>query len=166
MSHETDITTSALQMLDAADAAVLAVLRNLHAELDPVPAGLTDDLKFALTVQALHAEVAELQLVGTDTGVRSLEYTRAETLTFSGGPFTTMINVVSSGPDEVRIDGWVTGGPATIELRERERTSTIDIGSEGRFVFERVRRGMVQFVLYPVAGDSGSKPVITPSIDL
>ena len=37
------------------------------ARIDPVPAGLTDDVKFALTVHALHAEVAELQRLGLES---------------------------------------------------------------------------------------------------
>ncbi|MBD3784544.1 MAG: carboxypeptidase regulatory-like domain-containing protein [Micrococcales bacterium] len=155
----------ATERLDDVDATVLQALRDLHARLDPVPAGLTDDVKFALTVQALHAEVAELTRVGADEAlVRSVDYTRAETLTFTGGPFTAMVSVVATGTDEVRIDGWVTGGPVRVELRERDRTRSVDVEDEGRFVLEGVHRGLVQFVLHPV--DEGTKPVITPSIEL
>ena len=130
MSANIDPTTLPL---DESDVALLAALRALHAELDPVPAGLTDDVKFALTVQALHAEVAELTRLSAD---------------------------------EVRIDGWVTGGAVRIELRERSRTSSVEVDQDGRFSFEPVARGMVQFVLYPLDHSPGGKPVITPSIDL
>lgn len=153
------------ESLDHVDATVLRALRRLHARLDPVPAGLTDDVKFALTVQALHAQVAELTRVGADDAlVRSVDYTRAETLTFTGGPFTAMVTVVATGPDEVRVDGWVTGGPVRVELRERDRMTSVDVEEEGRFVLDGVRRGLVQFVLHPVDGDV--KPVITPAIEL
>ncbi len=153
--------------LDEKDYALLDALRALHAELDPVPAGLTDDIKFALTVQALHAEVAELTRLSADSAlVRSVDYTRAETLTFTGGAFTTMVSIVGIGPDDVRIDGWVTGGPVRIELRERSRTSSVEVDEEGRFAFEPVSRGMVQFVLYPLDEATGGKPVITPSIEV
>ncbi len=164
MSANIDPTTLPL---DESDVALLAALRALHAELDPVPAGLTDDVKFALTVQALHAEVAELTRLSADSAlVRSVDYTRAETLTFTGGAFTTMVSIVGIGPDEVRIDGWVTGGAVRIELRERSRTSSVEVDQDGRFSFEPVARGMVQFVLYPLDHSPGGKPVITPSIDL
>ncbi len=155
----------ATEGLDDVDATVLRALRDLHSRLDPVPAGLTDDVKFALTVQALHADVAELTRVGADSAlVRSVDYTRAETLTFTGGPFTAMVTVVTTGPEEARIDGWVTGGPVRVELRERDRTTSVDVEDEGRFVLEGVRRGLVQFVLYPV--DDATKPVITPAIEI
>lgn len=153
------------EKLDDVDATVLRALRELHARLDPVPAGLTDDIKFALSVQALHAEVAELTRVGADDAlVRSVDYTRAETLTFTGGPFTAMVTVAASGPDEVRVDGWVTGGPVRVELRERDRMTSVDVEEEGRFVLEGVHRGLVQFVLHPI--DDDIKPVITPVIEL
>lgn len=164
MSAHIDPTT---MPLDESDLALLSALRTLHAELDPVPAGLTDDVKFALTVQALHAEVAELTRLSADRElVRSVDYTRAETLTFTGGAFTTMVSIVGIGPDDVRIDGWVTGGPVRIELRERSRTSAVEVDQDGRFAFEPVSRGLVQFVLYPLDENAGGKPVITPSIDL
>ena len=74
MSANIDPTTLPL---DESDVALLAALRALHAELDPVPAGLTDDVKFALTVQALHAEVAELTRLSADSAlVRSVKWPR------------------------------------------------------------------------------------------
>lgn len=151
--------------LDTLDTEALGGLRELHARLDPVPAGLADEVKFALTVQALQAEVAELTRLGADeSAVRTVDYTRAETLSFSGGPFTAMVTIVDRGPGSLRIDGWVTGGAVRVELRQRDRTSTIDVEEDGRFVFEDVEHGLVQFVLHPLQG--GGRPVITPSIDL
>jgi hypothetical protein len=153
--------------LDEVDADVLSSLRALHARLDPVPAGLTDDVKFALTVQALHAEVAELSRVAADEAlVRSVDYTPAETLTFTGGPFTAMVTTVPAGPESVRVDGWVTGGPVGVELRGREGSTTVEVEDEGRFVFEDVPRGAVQFILHPRSGGADARPVITPSVTL
>lgn len=161
------IDAAAGQPLDDTDVRVLHDLRHLHAELDPMPGALTDDVKFALTVQALHAEVADLQRLESGlTGVRSVDYTRATTFTFTGGAFTTMVSVIETAPGELRIDGWLTGGDATVELRERQRSSSVDVEDEGRFAFEGVQRGLVQFVLYPKGQGADATPVITPSIDL
>ena len=44
--------------------------------LDPVPAGLVERVQFGITLDALHAEIAELQRTADLVGVRSGEATR------------------------------------------------------------------------------------------
>jgi hypothetical protein len=149
---------------DEIDDEILASIRTLHETLDPVPPGLADDVKFALTVQALHAQVAELTRLAP-SGVRTTDYTRATSVTFSGADLTAMLTIAPAGPGRVRIDGWVTGGPAVIELREHDRTRTAETDESDRFAFDDVHSGMVQFVLYPLNG-AGGNPVITPSFDV
>ena len=56
--------------LDGTDTLVLGAVRELFSRTDPMPSGLTDRIKFELTLAALHAEVAELQEL-THTGVRA-----------------------------------------------------------------------------------------------
>jgi len=51
----------AAQPLDDLDRSILDTVAEVFRAADPVPAGLTEAIKFALTVQAMHAEVAELQ---------------------------------------------------------------------------------------------------------
>ena len=46
--------------LDAYDAEVLARINQLYAELDPVPVDLVDRLQFAISLDALEVELAEL----------------------------------------------------------------------------------------------------------
>ena len=65
-----DESTLASEPLDTLDEQVLLTVRNMHARLDPVPSGLTDRIKFELTLAALHAEIAELQRVSL-AGVRA-----------------------------------------------------------------------------------------------
>lgn len=153
--------------LDAEDDAVLAAVREVFDRIDPVPAGLGDQVKFALTVRALEAEIAELQrLPMAGTAVRSMDYTRAETVTFASGSLTAMVTITHLDRDSVRIDGWVTGGRVEVELRERSRSSTVETDEDGRFVFASVARGLAQFVLRPLEAGSAQRPVITPSIEL
>ena len=53
-------TDTATGPFDSTDEAVLRELRETAARLDPCPADLAERVKFALTVQALQAEVAQL----------------------------------------------------------------------------------------------------------
>lgn len=162
----TDPADPADQPLDAVDGAVLAGVRELYAALDPVPEAMGERVKFALTVQALEAEIAELQRLPVESmAVRSVDYARAETITFTSDHLTAMVTITGVDADTVRIDGWVTGGPVEVELRERTRSSSVEADEDGRFVFVTVGRGMVQFVIRPTGG-SGHRPVITPSLEV
>lgn len=152
-------------MWDDTDDAILRDIQTMYDATDPVPSGLVEDVKFALTVQHLHAQIADLTRL-TPLGVRSeVDYTRASTFSFSGGDLTAMVSIRPQDPRHVRIDGWVTGGPVRVELRARDRTSSVDADESGRFVFEDVHTGLVQFVLYPL-DSPGQSPVITPSFDV
>ncbi len=155
-----------LEPLDQYDEHVLRGVREIHARLDPVPAQLADDIKFALSVQALHAEVAELQRLGAEGSlVRSVDYTRAETLTFTSDQLSVMVTITELDSDHVRLDGWVTGADAVeVELRAGSRSSSSTADDDGRFAFTDVSHGMVQFVFHPA--DPASRPVITPNVEI
>lgn len=152
--------------LDQFDERILAGVREVAARLDPVPAELATDIKFALSVRALHAEVAELQRLGAEGSlVRSVDYARAETLTFTSDRLSVMVTITDLDGEHVRLDGWVTGaGAIDIELRERSRSSTTRADADGRFVIASVARGMIQFVFHP--SESGQRPVITPHVEI
>ena len=155
----------AAQPLDEIDDRILAAIADVLRANDPVPAGLADDVKFALTVQALHAEVAELQRLGAETALARSEYTRTQTLTFSAEALSAMVTLSPIDDDEVRVDGWVTGldASATVELRADSGTTTAEVDEDGRFTFERAPRGLVRFVFLPT-GDI--RPVITPTVEI
>jgi hypothetical protein len=163
MTRDIDPT---LAPLDEFDERVLAGVREVRARLDPVPAELADDIKFALSVQALHAEVAELQRLGAEgTLVRSVDYARAETLTFTSDQLSVMVTITILDDARVRLDGWVTATSGVdIVLRQESRSSTTHSDDDGRFAFASVPRGMVQFVFHPT-GDA-QRPVITPHVEI
>ena len=57
--------------IDAEDLALLGRVARLYDTLDPVPAGLVERIQFGITLDALHAEIAELQRSGDLVGVRA-----------------------------------------------------------------------------------------------
>ncbi|MGL5866640.1 MAG: hypothetical protein ACRCYX_12380 [Dermatophilaceae bacterium] len=158
----------ALEPLDDVDAQVLRATAALFDDIDPVPAGLVDDIKFALTVQALQAEVAELQRAGANEYLVRSEYTQTPTLTFSAESVSAMVTLTASSADTVRIDGWVTGhdGPVTVEVRDAAFATVVSTrtDADGRFVLEDLDRRLVRFVFRPE--DATVNPVITPAVEI
>ena len=161
------------QPLDATDAALLGEIARLYEEVDPVPHGLTDRLSFALALDELYAEVAEMSRVPMDlAGVRGdLAAVRTETLTFTAQSLTAMITVTHVGPDRVRLDGWVAPAQRLqVGLRmQRGRLETL-ADAAGRFSFVDLPDGFVQLSFHPETGgdggDDGGSAVVTPSFEL
>lgn len=157
--------------IDARDLSNLAHVRDLFGRTDPVPAGLTDRLKYAISVHVLHADVAELvesvQLATRTTEARRAEPTPTESVTFTAASVSLMVSM-SRTPDDagVRIDGWVTCGGAEIDVVSSGVTRTVTSDEHGRFVFEDVARGPIHFIIRTHPGDLRVRPVITPTIEV
>jgi hypothetical protein len=152
------------QPLDGTDLALLAELAGSYARLDPVPAGMTDRIKFALTVRSLEAEVA--QLVETRAlAVRGGDTRRIESVTFSAGRVSLMVSTTPSGTN-VRIDGWVTSAGARVEAKHDNGVSVAEADEHGRFVMDAVPHGSVMFVIRLDPGDPDETPVVTPRIEV
>lgn len=161
-----DVDDLAGRPIDDADLRILARMAALWDAGDPVPDGLVDRIQFGITLDALHAEIAELQRSGDLAGVRSQEATEAQTITFTSASLTTMVTITATSADRVRIDGWAApGGGVHVELHVAGQTITTDADADGRFVFDDVPRGLAQFLLRPPAG-TAQAPVVTPSIEL
>lgn len=152
--------------IDDDDIRILTRMARLYDTNDPVPDGLVDRVQFAITLDALHAELAELQRSSDLVGVRSPEATEAQTITFTSASLTTMVTITATSADRVRIDGWAApGGGLTVELHIAGRALSTVADPDGRFVFDGVPRGLGQFLLRPPSG-SAQSPVVTPSIEL
>ncbi len=156
--------------IDERDLVNLRQLRDLYAHADPVPAGLGERLKFAITVQALHAEVAELMesaLLATRGG-SGADSTRIDSVTFSSPSVNLMVSVSESEAQEglVRIDGWVTRPGATVEAVMGDRALTEKTDANGRFVLHDLPHGPIHFVIRVDPSDATARPVITPTIDV
>lgn len=149
------------------DVRILGRVAGLYDVLDPVPSGLVSRIKFGITLDALHAEIAELQRSSDLVGVRTDEATEVQTVTFTSASLTTMVTITPVSAERVRIDGWAApGGGVEVELRTGSESLTTSADPDGRFVFEDVPRGPAQFILRPPSSASSQRPVVTPSIEL
>lgn len=156
----------AAEPMDADDVRALALVRTHLATVDPVPAGLTERVKFAMTVASLEAEVAHIINEGAMAGsVRTTEYDRATTVTFESDGLSIMVTLEEASRGTTTVRGWVTAPGAEVELRERARSTTTSADDEGRFVFEGVERGTVHLVIRH-HDEPGARPVITPGIEI
>ena len=164
--------TSHTDAIDARDIANLSHVRDLFGHADPVPSDLAERVKFALTVHALHAEVAELMdsaLLTTRGAEATVEPTPTESVTFTAASLSLM---VSAGPmdsdeleDRVRVDGWVTTPGARVEAVTAEGSSSVISDANGRFVLDDLPHGPVHFVVTD-PGNEDTRPVITPTIQI
>ena len=152
--------------LDAYDADVLSRIHQLYAQLDPVPLDLVDRLQFAISLDALEVELAELQLESGELLAARAEPTSAvQTLTFTSDSITTTVNISSDGPDRVRIDGWIApGGASVVELHQGRLVRQIPADEDGRFVFTDVEQALPRFLIRPESADA--LPVATPAVEI
>ena len=152
--------------IDEQDLRVLATLRTVVQASDPVPSGLAERAKFAMSVAALEAEIAEITTTTSElAGVRSTQYDRASTITFSSDHLSAMITIEVMDGGTARISGWVTSPPVWVELRERSRTQSTTTDTEGRFSFGSAERGLVHLVFRRTDAPE-ERPVITPAIEI
>ncbi len=153
---------------DDLDRRTLDLLRDIYTAGDPVPPGLVERVKFAITLDDLEAEVARLQRDAQPLLLaRSEEALKARTVTFTSDTLTTMVTISEVSPDRVRLDGWAApGANVSVELRVGQARHHVVADEDGRFVFDAVEHGLAQLVLRPSEEGGGSHPVITPAIEL
>lgn len=146
---------------DEADDAILAGVRALVDAADPVPAGMADRTRFALTVHALHAEVAELTRTEALAVRAAEEPVPTESMTFTSGSLSLMLSARDDGAGTLRLDGWVTRGGAQVEVCRDGGPTTVTADGNGRFVLTGLAHGSVYFV---VRDASLERPVVTPTV--
>jgi hypothetical protein len=155
--------------VDERDLMNLWQVKELFSHADPVPSDLTDRIKFELTVQALHAEVAELTdsaLLAT-RGETRVEPTPIESVTFNAAAVSLMVTANESELEgRVRVDGYVTVPGASVEAMTVEGTRSADSDANGRFVMDDLPHGAVHFVIRVDPHDETARPVITPTIQV
>lgn len=166
MTPTNDEDLLAGQPIDVDDERALALIRAHLEVMDPVPGDLAEQVKFAMTVASLEAEVAHLMSESSLAGtVRTTEYDRATTVTFESDGLSIMVTLEEADRGTTTVRGWVTAPGAEVELRERSRSATTTADDEGRFVFEGVERGTVHLVIRH-QDEPGARPVITPGIEI
>jgi len=167
MSHD-DATLALLAdgTLDADDSLIFESLARMVEAADPVPVGLVERIGMALTIEALHAEVAELRLVGEPAlAVRADETSiEAGTITFTTDVLTVMISVHAEA-GRVRVDGWAAPAEEIdVELHQGGDVTITTSDEDGRFSFVDLERGPARLVLRRPS--EPTIPVVTPQIEL
>ena len=151
--------------IDDHDVALLGELRELHELVDPPAADLADRVKIAMTVAALHAEIAEI--VSTPlVAARDDVAAATQTITFASGDLALMITLSNETPTTVTLDGWVTAPGARIDVHMPSGVVAVDADEHGRFEVEGIVRGRTWFVVWPEGPDGGAVPMVTPTVDL
>lgn len=153
--------------LDAYDDLIMSRIAALYELIDPVPGDLTERLQFAITLDALNVEIAELQRLPEPNAARGDEQSsEVKTLTFTSDSLTTMVALSPDGPDRVRIDGWVApSAGVSVELRQGLLCWHATADSDGRFVFADVAHGLTRFVVR-APEPASHPPVATPAVEI
>jgi hypothetical protein len=164
--QDDDLARRAEAPLDDSDDALLRELAGVLDAVDPVPAGLVQRVQFALALDELHAEVAQIVRTPADpVAVRADRTVEAgvETITFTSQDLRVMVAV---GRDEVgggvRVDGWIS--PAgVVEVVARREAGDHEVVSDetGRFVLSGLGHGHVQLVFR-----MGARTVVTPAFEV
>ncbi|HWC22579.1 MAG TPA: carboxypeptidase regulatory-like domain-containing protein [Flexivirga sp.] len=149
--------------IDGTDEQILHALGEIVSASDPVPAALTDRVKFALTVEALGAQVAEL-LEQQPAGVRSA-YDTITTVTFSGDEVTVLLTLDSEHRPRRRITGWLSTPEAGVQVHGPDGEVAAEVDEDGRFEVDFSRSGLVHLVIQPTT-EPPSRPVVTPPIQI
>ncbi|ALG07374.1 hypothetical protein [Kibdelosporangium phytohabitans] len=148
--------------LDGLDHAILAGVKDMWRQADPVPADLLDRIKFAIDLETVDLEVMRLTELARPAATRGDEQSRL--ITFDSETVTIMVSIRQNPDGTIRVDGWLTpAGRHPIELRTAGGTAATVSDEDGRFVLDPVCSGLVQLIVRPTGT---TRTVTTPSISL
>ena len=165
-ADETELRLAA-ERLDSGDAVLVGTIRAGWQARDPLPAGLVERIQFALTLDALHAEVATLtRLDLANSGARGGDTEAVRTVTFSSETLITMVTLAQQPDGSVRVDGWTVPQQGSsdglqVEVLVAGATRSTLADADGRFVFESVPTGMAKFVLH-----HDGRTVLSPTLEI
>ncbi|MET8995388.1 hypothetical protein [Amycolatopsis sp. NPDC004169] len=149
--------------LDELDFRLLAGVRELWEDADPMPPTLVDQIRFAIRLEVVDLEVMRIREEEALADARSAAE-QGRLITFDSESLTIMVNVSPEPGGTIRLDGWLTP-PAEhpIEVRTATGPLTTTSDAEGRFAVGGVPHGMVQVLVRTVGR---SRTVSTPAIEL
>lgn len=157
----------AAEPFDEEDAALLARLRAVYDRHDPPPAGLTDWITLALSLDDIDVQMCRLTSELTAVATRAGEDS-ASTITFENNDLTIMLRLEERGDGQLRVDGWIA--PAAeydVEVHTGGRVLTASADEHGRFAVDLVPRGLAQLVLRPFRSPpGGGSATVTQSVVL
>ncbi|GAA5034843.1 hypothetical protein ACFQRL_00400 [Microbacterium fluvii] len=145
------------------DAALFRALRRTWETVDPVPADLVDRMIASVATADLTREYALLALVesASESAVRG--DADMLTLQFSDGKTSVLVHVTPTESGGRRLDGWVDGSAAEIELIQDGGSQTTAPES-GRFAFDEVPVGVAR--LRVVLAAEQDAELTTPRFEL
>ena len=159
---------SASAPLDESDEAVLAEVATMLDTIDPLPADLVERMQFALALDEVFDEVAEMTRVLDDAlAVRTeiADAIRTQRVPFPAEGLTALVTLWEAAPGGVRIDGWISpAGARRVSLRMQGADRDVVSDERGRFVADDLREGFVQLVFHPLGDETGL--VVTPLFKL
>ena len=152
-----------LEGIDELDVEILDRIAGLHDRIDGPPEDFDEEMVFAVAAAELGAELARLEEQELVTARGSDE--RTHTMSFAATSLTILLTITDVAGNRVRIDGWLAPGAGhDVQLRSRggaaDRRTVAD--SAGRFVVDRVRRGLTQVVVRL----GGGSLIVTPTFEL
>lgn len=173
--------------LDAVDLEILETLRAALDAADPPPPDLDERVQFALTMQALRAEVTERERIPEDLADANLDYelmlliersselagtrgaTTEFTLTFTAEGLDLMVRGSASRDDDTRrLDGWIVPpAPATVRATSvgaDPRSWEAPIDERGRFEFAQLPPGLYR--LWLVSHEDDARAFGTPTFEI
>jgi hypothetical protein len=144
---------------DGDDDALMADLRRIAAEVDPVPPGVVDAARAAIATRHLDHELAVLVADSAEAGagllyesVRGPGAAESRLLTFEGGGVQVDVDLAPSGRG-LRLIGQFTGAVAECGVERGDGGSVeIDVDELGRFVADDVPAGPIRLRYRPEAG--------------
>lgn len=158
------------QPLDDHDSVLLTEVAATYDDVDPVPADLVDRVRFALALDEVFDEVAQITRVPVDAAAVRGDLADAvctDTLTFAAAHLTAMVTVTRSGSGRVRVDGWVSPvGERRVTVRMQGSALETHADAGGRFVVDDLREGFAQLVFHPRQDEAAEGLVVTPLFKL
>jgi len=133
---------------DRDDEALMAELRRIAAEVDPVPPGVIDAARAAILTRRLDHEIAELIADSTDANsgllfeaVRGPGVAESRLLTFDGGGVQVDVDLEPAGAG-LRMIGQFTGPVTECGVEHGDGGALeVDVDELGRFVADDVPSG-------------------------
>jgi hypothetical protein len=158
------------QQLDDFDFAILDGIRAIFEQVDPMPAGLPERVRFALALRGLETEVARLVTEEDPRLVAARGTEQSRTVTFDSASLSIIIRIEQNKNGSVRIDGWLAPPRRRdIELETSAETLRVPSDDQGRFAFGEVPQGAARLVVVGASerDQSGRGPtVVTPALVL
>jgi len=128
------------------DIDLLARIREVYDELDPVPPHVLDAARGALTWLTIDAELAELTVdsLAVSAAVRSSSGPRL--VSFEAESLTVEVEVGETGDTRRLLGQLVPPSPAQVTVRSASGEQTVEADSLGRFTADGVAAGPVSLL--------------------